>query len=81
MELILVLFIGILIGLIIMHLLQIKKCNDLSEREIECEEIQEDFLYNRIKLIKINDLVDAYRKNDKNIYTIMRDITNIVKGW
>ena len=47
----------------------------------EKEESDRKALSYRARLMKITDLVDEYKKDEKNIFTVMRDITNIVKGW
>ena len=50
------------------------------ERKEENKERQENYLFNKQKLIMINDICDSYRKGSMNPYTALRDITNIVKS-
>jgi hypothetical protein len=57
------------------------KIKEVKTRKEENKAIKQDYLFNKTKLIMINDLIDDYRKNNKNVYTVMRDITNLVKGW
>lgn len=75
------LIIGFFIGVFLMCLVQINKTNELNKEEERIEEIQEDFLHNKAQLVKINDLVDEYRNDNSKVYRVIRDITNIVKGW
>ena len=41
---------------------------------------KEEYLKDKYKLDKINDLVLAYRNENVNIFTTMRDIFNVLKG-
>ena len=50
------------------------------EKREEDRERQENYLFNKQKLIMINDICDSYRKGSMNPYTALRDITNIVKS-
>lgn len=50
------------------------------EKREEDKERQENYLFNRQKLIMINDICDSYRRGSMNSYTALRDITNIVKS-
>ena len=50
------------------------------EKREEDKERQENYLFNKQKLIMINDICDSYRKGSMNPYTALRDITNIVKS-
>lgn len=50
------------------------------EKREEDIERQENYLFNKQKLIMINDICDSYRKGSMNPYTALRDITNIVKS-
>ena len=50
------------------------------ERREEDRERQENYLFNRQKLMMINDICDSYRRGSINPYTALRDITNIVKS-
>ena len=50
------------------------------ERKEENKERQENYLFNKQKLVMINDICDSYRKGSMNPYTALRDITNIVKS-
>lgn len=50
------------------------------EKREEDRERQENYLFNRQKLIMINDICDSYRRGSMNPYTALRDITNIVKS-
>jgi uncharacterized membrane-anchored protein YhcB (DUF1043 family) len=70
MNIIISFFIGVIIGIVLMCILQINK-----EKNVEKLNISE-----KSKMVKINDLVDEYRKG-KNPFTVLRDITNLVKGW
>lgn len=38
-------------------------------------------LTNKAKLDKIHNLVMSYRHDNANIFTIMRNIINIIKDW
>ena len=49
------------------------------EKKEEDKERQENYLFNKQKLIMINDICDSYKKGFMNPYTALRDITNIVK--
>ena len=49
------------------------------EKREEDRERQENYLFNRQKLIMINDICDSYKRGSMNPYTALRDITNIVK--
>ena len=53
------------------------------KKELQKQKVEEEkkALQYRAVLVKINDLVDEYKKDGKNIYTTMRDITNTIKGW
>ena len=51
----------------------------VKKRE-EDRERQENYLFNRQKLIMINDICDSYKSGSMNPYTALRDITNIVKS-
>lgn len=57
------------------------KIKERKTRKEEYETMKQDYLFNKAKLMMINDLIDDYKKNKKNVYTVMRDITNLVKGW
>lgn len=50
------------------------------EKREEYRERQENYLFNRQKLMMINDICDSYRRGSMNPYTALRDITNIVKS-
>ena len=50
------------------------------EKREEDRERQENYLFNKQKLVMINDICDSYRKGSINPYTALRDITNIVKS-
>ena len=50
------------------------------EKREEDIERQENYLFNKQKLVMINDICDSYRKGSMNPYTALRDITNIVKS-
>lgn len=50
-----------------------------KEKEVK-KDIIKRALNDKAKLMMINDKVDEYRKGG-NAYTILRDITNITKGW
>lgn len=50
------------------------------EKREENRERQENYLFNRQKLMMINDICDSYRRGSINPYTALRDITNIVKS-
>lgn len=50
------------------------------EKREEDRERQENYLFNRQKLMMINDICDSYRRGSINPYTALRDITNIVKS-
>ena len=50
------------------------------EKRKEDREKQENYLFNRQKLMMINDICDSYRRGSINPYTALRDITNIVKS-
>lgn len=50
------------------------------EKKEEDKERQENYLFNKQKLLMINDICDSYRKGSMNPYTALRDITNIVKS-
>ena len=50
------------------------------EKREEDIERQENYLFNKQKLVMINDICDSYRKGSINPYTALRDITNIVKS-
>ena len=50
------------------------------EKREEDIERQENYLFNKQKLVIINDICDSYRKGSMNPYTALRDITNIVKS-
>lgn len=52
-----------------------------KELQKQKDEAEKKALQYRAVLVKINDLVDEYKKDGKNIYTTMRDITNTIKGW
>lgn len=75
---------GVIVGIVLMCILQInrlKECKKYIEEkksEAKFKEIAE--LKEKSKSMKLNELVDEYRKG-KNIYTVMRDITNLIKGW
>lgn len=51
----------------------------VKKREEDIER-QENYLFNKQKLVMINDICDSYRKGSMNPYTALRDITNIVKS-
>lgn len=75
---------GVIVGIVLMCILQInrlkefKKYIEEKKSEAKFKEIAE--LKEKSKSMKLNELVDEYRKG-KNIYTVMRDITNLIKGW
>lgn len=50
------------------------------EKREQDRERQENYLFNRQKLMMINDICDSYRRGSINPYTALRDITNIVKS-
>ena len=50
------------------------------EKREEDRERQENYLFNRQKLMMINDICDSYKRGSMNPYTALRDITNIVKS-
>lgn len=50
------------------------------EKREQDKERQENYLFNRQKLMMINDICDSYRRGSINPYTALRDITNIVKS-
>ena len=50
------------------------------EKRKEDRERQENYLFNKQKLMMINDICDSYRRGSINPYTALRDITNIVKS-
>ena len=43
-----------------------------------CESSRKSLLY-QVKLDKINNLVDKYRKYNANIFTVIRDINEVLK--
>ena len=57
-----------------------KYINKKVEKREQDRERQENYLFNRQKLMMINDICDSYRKGSMNPYTALRDITNIVKS-
>lgn len=78
------LVIGLFAGVVLMCILQINRQNEneqiLEEKKSETKFKEIVDLKEKSRLVKLNDLIDEYRKG-KNIYTVMRDITNLVKGW
>jgi len=83
MKIIISLILGIIIGIVLMCLLQINKLKEKAEKENE--EVFSNILNNgelsyKAKIVKINDLIDGYRKG-RNPFTVLREITNVVKGW
>ena len=50
------------------------------EKREQDKERQENYLFNRQKLMMINDICNSYRRGSINPYTALRDITNIVKS-
>jgi hypothetical protein len=50
------------------------------EKREEDRERQENYLFNKQKIIMINDICDSYRSGSMNPYTALRDITNIIKS-
>lgn len=57
-----------------------KYINKKVEKREQDRERQENYLFNRQKLMMINDICDSYRRGSINPYTALRDITNIVKS-
>ena len=57
-----------------------KYISKILERKEEDKERKENYLFNKQKLVMINDICDGYRKGSINPYTALRDITNIVKS-
>lgn len=53
--------------------------NKINEKRLEKEyitEIEEDFLYNKYKIMKINDLINEYKRGE-NPYSILRKIGDL----
>lgn len=57
-----------------------KYISKMAKRREEDIERQENYLFNKQKLMMINDICDSYRKGSMNPYTALRDITDIVKS-
>lgn len=54
--------------------------NKINEKRLEKEyitEIEEDFLFNKYKIIKINDLINEYKRGE-NAYSILKKISDLL---
>lgn len=75
---------GVIVGIVLMCILQINRLREckkyIEEKKSEAKFKEIADLKEKSKSVKLNELVDEYRKG-KNIYTVMRDITNLIKGW
>ena len=54
------------------------KAGDLQAKEEYIKEIEENYLNNKLKMILIQDELNLYRKDNKNAFTCLAEIQNIL---